>query len=70
MKKDVNSLNHDDLAKFYFESMKNRARMFKNGSISMSEYNSWVLRAYEGLKRLGLKDAEAKEIIADVERVA
>ena len=68
--KNAKDLNHDDLAKFYYESMKIRAGMFKKGSISMSEYNSWVLRAYEGLKRLGLKDSQAKSIISDIERIA
>ena len=68
--KDLKGLNHEDLAKFYYESMKVRAGMFKKGAISMNEYNSWVLRAYEGLKRLGLKDSEAKTIISDIERIA
>ena len=63
----MKGIKHEDLVKFYFNSMKVRSEMFRKGAISMSEYNAWVLKAYAGLKRLGLKDSEAKQIISEVE---
>ena len=68
--KDVKDLTHKEIADRYYEALKLQAISFKAGRMSHSEYTSHVLRAYEGLRRLGLSDDEAKSILKGVEEVA
>ena len=68
--KEVNDLTHEMIADRYYEALKIKANAFKAGRISYSEYTSHVLRAYKGLKRLGLNHEEAEDILKGVEKVA
>ena len=68
--KDVKGLTHKEIADRYYGALKLQAASFKAGRISYSEYTSHVLRAYKGLKRLGLNHEQAESILKGVEEVA
>ena len=63
-------MNKKNIAQWYRDALDYNVRQWKAGKMSNSEYNKFISKAYESLKRLGMTDQEAKDILKEIEAAA
>jgi hypothetical protein len=63
-------MTKENIQSFYTEVLTNRARSWKRGEVSNSEYSTWLLEVQERLVNLGFSSDESFILMNQIEKTA